>query len=208
MYVQYGCGLSAPKEWTNFDVSPTLRLQKIPLLNRLIGSKLNVKFPKNVKYGDIIKGLPIKDDSCLGVYCSHTLEHLSLEDFRIALRNSFKILKVNGIFRCVVPDLEFAAKKYLEDLSLNQTDASIEFMNYTLLGHLKRNKGLKGLLKSNLSNTKHLWMWDKLSLANELRNIGFKDIRYCEANDSIDKMFNLVDNKDRFINAVAIESRK
>ena len=25
IYVQYGCGLCAPKEWVNFDVSPTLR---------------------------------------------------------------------------------------------------------------------------------------------------------------------------------------
>jgi hypothetical protein len=31
IYIQYGCGLSAPKEWTNFDVSPTLRIQKLPI---------------------------------------------------------------------------------------------------------------------------------------------------------------------------------
>ena len=88
IYVQYGCGLSAPKEWTNFDVSPTLRIQKTPLLGTILKSKLNTTFPSNVLYGDIIKGLPIDENSCDGLYCSHTLEHLSLQDFRKALINS------------------------------------------------------------------------------------------------------------------------
>ena len=41
-YVQYGCGLSAPHEWLNFDASPILRLQKLPLLGQLVGGP---KFP-------------------------------------------------------------------------------------------------------------------------------------------------------------------
>src|SRR5262245_22988509 len=31
LYVQYGCGLSAPDDWLNFDASPTLWLQLIPV---------------------------------------------------------------------------------------------------------------------------------------------------------------------------------
>ena len=34
--VQYGCGLSDPEGWKNFDSSPTLRLQKLPLIGRFI----------------------------------------------------------------------------------------------------------------------------------------------------------------------------
>ena len=93
IYVQYGCGLSAPKEWTNFDVSPTLRIQKTPIIGTVLKRHLNTFFPPNVIYGDIIKGLPIDENSCDGLYCSHTLEHLSLQDLRQALRNSIKIMK-------------------------------------------------------------------------------------------------------------------
>src|SRR6478609_9406318 len=93
LYVQYGCGLSAPKEWKNFDGSPTLRIQKIPIIGSVLKSKLNVTFPSNVLYGDIVKGLPVNANSCDGIYCSHILEHLSLQDFRQALKNSFEILK-------------------------------------------------------------------------------------------------------------------
>src|SRR4028118_1140902 len=95
-YVQYGCGLWAPKEWINYDVSPTLRIQKIPFIGRLVKRQLNARFPTNVFYGDIVTGLPLRPNSCDGLYCSHTLEHLTLQDFRIALKNSHKILKRGG----------------------------------------------------------------------------------------------------------------
>lgn len=31
-FIQYGCGLSAPAGWRNFDSSPTLRAQRLPVL--------------------------------------------------------------------------------------------------------------------------------------------------------------------------------
>ncbi len=79
IYVQYGCGKTAPEGWINFDSSPTLRIQKIPVIGKLLKNELNTVFPNNVRYGDIIKGLPINKNSCDLVYSSHTLEHLSLK---------------------------------------------------------------------------------------------------------------------------------
>jgi len=207
-YVQYGCGLSAPKEWTNFDVSPTLRLQKMPIVGTVLRSKLNTTFPSNVLYGDIIKGLPIDDNSCDGLYCSHTLEHLSLKDFRQALKNSFRVLKKGGIFRCVVPDLEFAARAYIKELDNGNNLASLNFINSTLLGIKERPRGLKGFLSSFFGNSHHLWMWDSKSLSEELKNVGFTQIRDCKFNDSEDQMFKYVEDAGRFECAVAIECRK
>ena len=74
--VQYGCGWYAPEGWRNFDASPTLRFERIPLLGRLY-TKNTERFPENVEYGDIVAGLPISDNSCQAVYCSHILEHLA-----------------------------------------------------------------------------------------------------------------------------------
>jgi len=208
MYVHYGCGLDAPEKWKNYDVSPTLRLQKIPIVGKLIRSSLNTTFPSNVKYGNIILGLPVKDNSCDGVYCSHTLEHLALEDFRVALKNTYKILKPGGIFRCVVPDLEVSAREYVRDLDENRIDSNHAFMYDTRLGHKKRKRGLKGLLTAYLGNAKHLYMWDHLSMKKELEDVGFVDVRICKYNDSSDKMFHTVENPDRFKKAVAYEVRK
>jgi len=192
----------------NFDVSPTLRIQKTPVIGSLLRSRLNTIFPDNVRYGDILKGLPVADGACDGLYCSHTLEHLALDDFRLALRNSYKVLKPGGIFRCIVPDLEFAAREYIRQLDNGQKEASIGFMHETLLGYAVRPRGWKGLISSFFGNAHHLWMWDAHSLAEELRLAGFVSIRPCSYNDSEDKMFTFVEDPSRFNHAVAIECRK
>ena len=207
-YVQYGCGHSAPKEWVNFDVSPTLRIQKTPIIGFLVKKKLNTTFPSNVLYGDIIKGLPIEDNTCDGLYCSHTLEHLALDEFRIALKNSYRVLKKGGIFRCIVPDLEHIAREYITSLEKGDDLASVKFVSETLLGSESRPKGIKNFISSFYGNSKHLWMWDSNSMTAELKNAGFSKIRNCVFNDSSDPMFALVENKSRFVNSVAIECVK
>lgn len=114
LYVQYGCGWSAPESWINFDCSPTLRFERLPILGRLYTRNAR-RFPPNVRYGDIVKGLPVQPESCDGVYCSHVLEHLSLDDFTIALGNTFRYLQRGGIFRLVVPDLQELVRQYTSD---------------------------------------------------------------------------------------------
>lgn len=209
MYIQYGCGLCAPNEWKNFDSSPTLQLQRLPLVGKLIENATKVHFPENVIYGDIVKGLPVKLNSCDGIYSSHTLEHLSLNDFRSALSNTYKILKVGGIFRCVVPDLETYARKYINNLEKGNENSSLIFLfDETLLGYKSRNRNVTKILTSYFSNSNHLTMWDNLSLINELTKIGFSSVRKCKFNDSTDSMFKHVEDINRFQNAVSIECIK
>jgi predicted SAM-dependent methyltransferase len=207
-YVQYGCGHSAPTEWINFDISPTLRIQKTPVLGGFLQKKLNTTFPSNVRYGDIVKGLPIENNTCDGLYCSHVLEHLSFEDFQRALKNSFGLLRKGGIFRCIVPDLATAAKIYVDELNVGNNQASIKFMSDTSLGLRKRPKGIREIVSSLFGNSQHLWMWDNISLAEELRAHGFTDIRNCFFNDCKDPMFKLVEERSRFVSAVALECKK
>lgn len=207
LYVQYGCGLSAPDEWLNFDVSPTLRMQKIPLAGNLLKKNMRVVFPANARYGDIIKGLPVPENSCKGVYCSHTLEHLSLDDLRTALRNTYALLQPGGLFRCVVPDLEYSARQYLAALGSGDSGAGMRFMGPdTLLGIEARPRGFNGFMRSFFGNSHHLWMWDYPALSAELQKAGFKEIRRCNYNDSKDEMFRHVEDIGRFVNALAIES--
>lgn len=208
-YVQYGCGLVAPEEWINYDASPTLRIQKLPLIGTLLKPKLNTIFPQNVRYGDIVRGLPLAMSSCKGLFCAHVLEHLSLNDFRTALENSYRLLAPGGIFRCVVPDLEEAANDYLNNLQNNDKSASIRFVGKkTLLGQESRPRGIYGLLVFLYGNSGHRWKWDKHSLETELRKVGFTNIRNCNYNDSSDPMFKLVETAENFENAAAFECIK
>jgi SAM-dependent methyltransferase len=211
-YVQYGCGLTAPTQWENYDASPTLKIQKMPLIGKILSSLLRKKgfaaFPDNVSFGDITVGLPVEENTCDAVYCSHTLEHLALEDFRNALKNSHKILKKGGTFRFVLPDLAWAARKYINDFDKGKTDASIWFMTETLLGEENRPEGFFKTIANSFGNSNHLWMWDSASMKEELRKAGFTEIRDCKFGDNTDEMFGFVENIERFQNAVAIECKK
>jgi hypothetical protein len=198
-YVQYGCGFSAPQEWLNFDASPTLRLQKLPVVGPLVGGP---KFPANVRYGDIVAGLPITAQTCRAVYCSHVLEHLSLHHFRAALLNTRRLLAAGGIFRLVVPDLRVAAERYLAD---NSDSAAIRFMEETYLGVHERPRNLGGLLRAWLGNSQHLWMWDFPALRRELETAGFTGIRAARMGDSEEPLFAAVEEESRWVDAVGIQ---
>ena len=205
-YVQYGCGFTAPAEWVNYDASPTLRFERLPLLGKLY-TRNKQRFPKNVNYGDIVKGLPEKPDSCDDVYCSHILEHLAYEDFLTALKNTYLILKPGGTFRGVVPDLRSAAINYIEEYEMVDAPAN-EFMRNTMLGNEKRTKGLSSGIKGIYGNSKHLWMWDYKSLQFELKKTGFINIRECKFGDPTDPLFKFVEEEERFFRAVAFECQK
>jgi len=210
LYVQYGSGpFSAPKGWKNYDASPTLKIQQIPLIGKLLAPVMHVSFHPDVLLGDILKGLPgIQDNSCDGIYCSHVLEHLAYKDCLLAIRNSFRMLKPGGYFRCVLPDLAVAAKRYITQLANNDPKANTAFMEETLLGKQERIRGFKQLIQLALGNREHLYMWDHISLTHQLEAAGFKNIRPCGFNDSPDPMFKLVEEESRFINAVALEATK
>jgi len=203
-YVQYGCGWSAPKGWRNFDASPTLRFERIPFVGKFY-TRNQSRFPKNVEYDDITTGLPISDISCKAIYCSHVLEHLSLEDFRKALSNTHRKLRGGGVFRLVLPDLHFYAEEYLRDRS---ADAALTFMRDTCLGLENRERGFFPLLKVWLGNSQDCWMWDFESLRGELQRAGFVDIRRASYGDSSDPKFAEVEQVDRWKDCLGVECHK
>ena len=53
LYVQYGCGFSAPAGWMNFDASPTLRFERSPI--GFLYTRNSERFPRNVRV--ILQGL-------------------------------------------------------------------------------------------------------------------------------------------------------
>jgi hypothetical protein len=207
MYVHYGCHFKAPQEWRNFDASWTLRWERLPLIGRTY-TKNSMRFPPNVQVGDIVAGLPVPAASCQGVYASHVLEHLCREDFHRALDNTRNILREGGIFRLVVPDLEWAASEYIRNLRAGNYEANAVFLQATLLGREKRVRGIRDLVYSWLRTSAHLWMWDGPSLAQALRDHGFRNVRQCQFGDCEDSMFALVEEEGRFEHAAAVEARR
>lgn len=202
--VQFGCGQSCPEEWINYYASPTLRLQGIPVLGSILLAG-RAKFPKGVRFGDITDQLPERTGSVDNLYCSHVLKHLSLEDFRLALKESHRILKPGGTFRLVMPDLAKLAQWYLDTPG---PGASIKFMRHSLLGIESRPKSVFGRMKESLGNSRHLWLWDHKETIAELEEVGFAQVRACEIGDSNIDAFDLMEEKSRFLDAVALQAVK
>ncbi|MEJ0034237.1 MAG: methyltransferase type 11 [Bacteroidota bacterium] len=108
-------------------------------------------------------------------------------------------MKPGAIFRCVVPDLEGLARTYLEHLDQGDDQASVAFVQASLLGQINRPRGLRGVMSSVFGNSDHLWMWDEKSLEAELKKAGFVNGRICKFNDSADPMFKLVESEPRVL---------
>jgi SAM-dependent methyltransferase len=198
LHVQYGCGICAPAEWLNFDASPRLRLERIPGVRGILSWTIGLLFPPNVRFGDIVPGLPIPDKSANGVYCSHVLEHLARNDLAPALRNTLRILRPGGIFRLVVPDLHWRALRYVAAAASGKHSAAEQFMSATGLGRGGRPKDLATLARNYFGHSAHLWMYDFASLRSQLEDAGFVAIRRCELGDAKDRMFDLVEDRGRF----------
>ncbi len=73
----------------------------------LHGADINLNF---------LWGLPIQDNSFDYIYSSHVLEHLEFDKQTFQfLKEIFRVLKPNGIFRVIVPNITLIMKKYVEN---------------------------------------------------------------------------------------------
>ena len=205
-YVQFGAGLSAPDGWDSYDSSPTLRLMRLPVIGKLLCrlAGVNTPFPDTTKVGDIVKGLPVRPGSIAGAYGSHVLEHLPLDDFRIALRNVYDMLEPGGRLRLIVPDMRGRAERYVNAARTQDANAVHHLLDSTVLGLRSRPKSFIGKLRM-FGHSGHYWMWDEAAMVQELKAAGFIEIRPCVPADSADPAFLLVEDPGRFIDDGIVE---
>lgn len=206
LYIQFGCGMSAPNDFKNFDSSINLYLQR-NYFTKLFW-RHTVVYPKTVEFGDIVKGLPISSNTVTGIYSSHVLEHLSYNDCIKALGNCYQYLKPGGILRCVLPDLSLEVKAYLAEKEAGVLNASSKFMEYSFLGYKDKPSTVWSLIRWYFSTHQHLWMWDYESLSEELSKIGFSNVYISTFGQSIDSTFNQAEDPSRFESTLVIEAVK
>ena len=205
-YIQFGCGLCAPAAWANFDAGPAFWMEKnLPFLKPMLLKRGFPDYPANIQYGDVIRGLPVAPGMAAGVYCSHVLEHLALNEFRQTLRNVFSYLAAGGTFRFVLPDLEWLARTYV---SSSDSEAASAFMRDSYLGVDEQKGGASGVMKLLFGRSAHLWMWDYKNMARELQTVGFTDIRRAKFRDNPDPRFQEVEDLGRWENCLGVECRK
>ena len=205
-YIQFGCGLCAPATWRNFDAGPAFWIErKLPFLKPALLKRGFPDYPRNIEYGDVIRGLPVAAGSATAVYCSHVLEHLALDEFRTTLRHVFNYLEPAGTFRFVLPDLEGLVRTYAAS---SDAGAASQFMRESYLGVDSQGKGTSRLLRTLFGRSAHLWMWDEKSMMHELAVAGFIAIRRARMGDNPDPRFADVEDAGRWENCLGMECHR
>jgi ubiquinone/menaquinone biosynthesis C-methylase UbiE len=179
--VNLGCGPGGQiAGFENLDNSLAVLLGKSRCIKFLL-YKLKLISPEKyhadwseVKWCDVSRRLPYENDSVDRIYSSHLLEHIPRDKGEYLLGECYRVLKANGVFRLVVPDLLWHARNYvrnstkaleLADLPEDRSCHDV-FLNSVYGAYLnKRRYGLE-----------HAYMYDLPTLVSTLQYVGFRHI--------------------------------
>ncbi len=116
---------------------------------------------KHIDYKTSVDKLDFaKDNSIELIYASHLLEHFGRHEYKNVLKEWFRVLEPNGILRLSVPSFDAVVKYYSEK------DDDLELFLGLLVGGQKVGE-----------YDYHKMIFDKKSLTNVLRDIGFSSIQ-------------------------------
>lgn len=196
-----GCGSRTSPSCLNVDWSPYLRLRRSALGSRLAPLVLSgtrrerfESLDENVLVHDLRRPFPVPDGSADAVYHSHVLEHLDRHIAGRFLERVWRVLRVGGVQRVVVPDLEALCRRYLDHLDNHGRDPreAAEHDGYVaaIIEQMVRREaagtGEQPLARRFVENLllgdarrrgeTHQWMYDRVNLATALQEAGFRDI--------------------------------
>ena len=203
MKVNLGCGSQVAPGWINVDYALGARLMKMPFVkaaNRRL-KLFNQDWSRDIYLHDLTKPLPWPDSAVDVAYSSHTLEHLTKDDGRRLLTECHRVMRTGGIIRIVVPDLQYLVNDYM-----NGEVQAEDFITGLGVMCAPCSSALKSRL-SGLVSSPHKCMYDNLSLARILNEIGF-NVSARGAFDSDIEDVRLVELAERTENAVIVEGRK
>ena len=147
---------------------------------------------RNIIGHDLRYRLPFRDNSFLGVYLEHTLEHLYPFEAINLLSEIYRILKPNGIVRITVPDLDIYILEY------NKKNRSPHFDKFE--------NGCE-LIWSLTQNFNHYSVWNFEMLKIQLEKKKFKNVVKVKFNEGEDSNI-LLDREDRKHETLYVEAKK
>ncbi len=199
-----GCGhkVCAHPNVINIDWSMHLRLRSSRVLSALAplllyGDRLKrfERLPKNILPHDLRRGIPFPDDSVDAIFHSNVLEHLDRGIAEQFLAEALRALRPGGMHRIVVPDFEYACGAYMAHIAECDRDPQArslheDFIELVLEQSIRREAAgtrLQPALRRFIENAvlgdarrrgeTHQWMYDRISLAELLRRVGYSHVK-------------------------------
>lgn len=170
--INLGCGLAVTKGWINVDGSFNAFIAAMPKSIHKISYNFSGshKYYKFDEYHNVLSendffqanlsaGIPANTNSADFIYTSHFLEHLYANEAKKLISDSYRVLKIGGLIRIVVPSLDYAIKLFNENKKKKALDAY--FFN------------------GGSSFDQHKYMYDYNLLHDLLKENGFSKISQC-----------------------------
>lgn len=181
-YLNLGCGANIVPGYINADFfffkrwqNPDFKLQW----------QLDLRYP-----------LQCEDEVFAGVFCEHTIEHLTVAQVGNLFREIFRAMKPGAFFRLIVPDLEKYVVFYRDKEALPTCE---EFKR-------RFNSGCAAF-RFIAQDHGHLSLWDSCELKSALKSCGFVEIEQVKFNCSRDELLKL-DSSAREWESLYVECKK
>lgn len=180
MRLNLGSGPHATPGWICIDRSPSIVLDRIPFVKRILHrvgllSDAQAKpWDRDVRRHDI-RRLPYPDASVEAVYSSHALEHIYLAEARSVLAESYRVLRFGGFIRLALPDSEAMARDLLAGSAAADPDAGRVY-NSRLLAFPEARPGLYVRLQGAMGGHIHRWQPTRSHVKQLLEGAGFQNV--------------------------------
>jgi SAM-dependent methyltransferase len=208
--INLGSSTRVASGWNNVDFSWIIRfgrhrrlsslLYKLGLIHEARYARILQMDPDAVLW-DLSKGIPFADQTFDVVYHCHLLEHIDREAAPGFLCECYRVLRPGGILRVVVPDLERLVRNFVDVMDrlpdradmVEYTSAIEKVFDQMVLRtpeFRKEQKPIVRLLENVLigdtarAGILHRWMYDRFSLEQLLREVGFEDVQLRTATTS------------------------
>lgn len=156
-----GCGTDYKKGWINIDNNSDDNIEKLDL------------------NWDLRRPLPFKENSVDFIFNEHFIEHLTVEEGQVVIKDMMRVLKPGGVMRIAMPDLKDCIDIYL-DKRWKERD-------------LIKNHGLDfvetpaELMNMSFSWWGHKWIYDWMELRRRLKQAGYVKVKKGKHSKSVYK---------------------
>lgn len=153
-----GCGTDYKNGWINIDNNSDKNIQKLDL-------NWDLRLP-----------LPFNDNSVDYIFNEHFIEHLTVEEGQIAIKDFMRVLKPEGVLRMATPDLEVTIDKYL-NIPIEKDPVIKKFgLDFIKTRAERINVGFRWW--------GHKWIYDWEELERRLKEAGCINIKRCQLSKS------------------------
>ena len=147
-------------------------------INNFFNTEIFSKYPI-----DIINKLPFDNDTIEVIFSSHVVEHIHLHEFKFFLKESFRILKTNGLNVIATPSLEKIAKISYGD---NNNNKELLFTRQDKwIGKYPKTAAMQ--INLTMRNFGHRFIYDLETIDKIAREVGFKKVESIDVKNLKDK---------------------